>query len=159
MTDEERKQRIESYGNAYNFLIEALQQFPPEMRKFKPKEGWSIHEIIIHIADSEVNGYVRCRRLIAEPGSRVMGYDENSWAKLLRYEDQSTEEALELFKQLRRASYHLLKSQSGSVASHTIDHSEYGLMTFDDWLNMYERHIPDHVAQMQRCYEEWKSLL
>ena len=34
-------------------------------------DRWSIHEIILHLADSEATCYVRCRHFIAEPGSSV----------------------------------------------------------------------------------------
>jgi hypothetical protein len=27
----------------------------------------------------------------------------------------------------------------------------------DDWLDVYERHIPDHVSQMKRNFEVWKN--
>jgi hypothetical protein len=157
MTPEERNRKVESYGKAHGLLVEALKQFPKDMWTFRPKDGWSIHEIVVHITDSEANSFVRCRRLIAEPGSAVLGYDENVWAKALNYEEQSTDEAIELFKWLRRASYNLIKDRADSVAGNVIHHSENGPMTFDDWLDTYERHIPDHVAQMQRAYEEWKA--
>lgn len=157
MTQEERRQKIESYGRAYETLADALKRFPREMWKFQPREGWSIHAIIVHIADSEANSFVRCRRLIAEPGSAVLGYDENRWARVLAYENQSADDALELFKWLRRASHILIKDQPDSVASHTVHHSESGPMTFDDWLDIYERHIPEHVAQMERVCAAWKA--
>jgi len=102
MTGEERQRRIELYGNAHSLLVEALKKFPKEMWTFRPSGGWSIHEIIVHITDSEANSFVRCRRLIAEPGSAVLGYDENVWAQALEYEEQSTDDAIELFKWLRR---------------------------------------------------------
>lgn len=157
MTPSERKQKIESYGKAYDKLTEALKHFPKDMWHFKPKDGWSIHEILVHITDSEANSFVRCRRLIAEPGSAVMGYDEGHWAIALNYTGQSADDAMELFKWLRRASYNMIRTQPDSVAAHTVNHSESGIMTFDGWLNMYERHIPEHVAQMQGVYEEWKA--
>jgi len=157
MTPEERRQKIESYGRAHDTLVEALKRFPREMWTFRPPEGWSIHAIVVHITDSEANSFVRCRRLIAEPGSPVLGYDENQWARALRYEDQSTDDAIELFKWLRRASYNLIKGQPDSLAGHTIQHSQNGQMTFDDWLAEYERHIPDHVAQMERVFQAWKT--
>ncbi len=157
MTPSERKQKIESYGKAYDTLTEALKHFPKEMWAFKPKDGWSIHEILVHITDSEANSFVRCRRLIAEPGSEVLGYDESGWCAALNYKEQSADDAMELFKWLRRASYNLIKSQPDSVAAHTVNHSENGVMTFDDWLNVYERHIPEHVEQMQKVYGEWKA--
>jgi hypothetical protein len=108
MTQEERNTLIESYGNAYALLIEALKEFPKEMWQWKPSpDKWSIHEVLIHIADSEANSFVRCRRFIAEPGSGVYGYDENKWAKHLDYHSQSIEESLELFRLLRNRAFPL----------------------------------------------------
>jgi hypothetical protein len=26
----------------------------------------------------------------------------------------------------------------------------------DGWLDIYERHIPEHIEQMQAVYEDWK---
>ncbi|WP_345319967.1 hypothetical protein [Candidatus Villigracilis proximus] len=37
-----------------------------------------VHEIIIHIADSETNAAARARKLIVEPGGMLMGYDQPS---------------------------------------------------------------------------------
>src|SRR5438105_14587998 len=108
MTNEERKQKIQLYGDAYNILTKALQEFPREMWHFKPSpDDWSIYETVVHVTDSEANSYIRCRRLIAEPGSTIMAYNEMAWADALHYTDQSTEDALELFKMLRLTSYKL----------------------------------------------------
>lgn len=156
-TAQERQQKIESYANAYQLLTNALQAFPKEMWQFKPNEkSWSIHEIIIHITDSEANSYIRCRRLIAQSGSQVLGYDQDAWANKMEYHQQSTDEYLELFRLLRKLSYGIIKNQPQSVyETATIHHSENGWMTFDAWLNSYENHIPQHIAQMQRVYSAW----
>ncbi|MCX6150988.1 MAG: DinB family protein [Ignavibacteriales bacterium] len=154
MTPEERKEKIESYGKAYDNLEEALKQFPKEMWKYKPSPAeWSIHEIIIHLADSEANSYTRCRRFIAEPGSGVLGYDQDLWANSLNYHNQSTDDALALFKYLRLMSYNLIKDLPQKVWANVVEHSENGLMTMDDWLKIYENHIPVHIAQMKRTYQ------
>jgi hypothetical protein len=156
MTSEERNHKIESYGAAYQRLIAALERFPREMWQFRPSpDRWTIHEIIIHIADSEANSYIRCRRFIAEPGSTVLGYDETKWARDLRYHEQSTDDALELFKWLRHTSYTLIKDLPESAWSNTVNHAENGIMTMSDWLDIYERHIPEHVEQMQSVHEYW----
>ena len=156
MTSEERNKKIDSYGMAYQRLIAALERFPADMWQFRPSpDRWTIHEIIIHIADSEANSYIRCRRFLAEPGSAVLGYDEGKWARALRYHDQSTADALELFKWLRFTSYALVKDLSESAWSNTVYHTENGEMTMDDWLDTYERHIPDHISQMQIIYDDW----
>ena len=152
----ERNQKIESYGAAYQQLTAALDRFPREMWQFRPApDCWTIHEIIVHITDSEVNSYVRCRRCIAEPGSAVLGYDEGKWTHELNYHAQSASDALELFKWLRCLSYNLIRYLPEATWANTIDHSENGLMTLDDWLGVYERHIPVHIDQMQANYDNW----
>ena len=65
--------------------------------------------------------------------------------------------ALELFRWLRGASSPLIVDLPESVRSNTIHHSESGVMTMDDWLDTYERHIPEHIAQMQRVYDDWEA--
>lgn len=158
MNPDERHQKIESYGKAYELLISAVNEFPSTMWQYRPAaERWTIHEIIVHIADSEANSYLRCRRLIAEPGSTILGYDEEKWARVLDYHTQSTRDALELFKILRLKSFTLIKNQPEAVWSNTAFHSESGLMTLDDWLDIYERHIPEHIQQMQANYRDWKA--
>ncbi|MBI5566481.1 MAG: DinB family protein [Chloroflexi bacterium] len=157
-TLEERQRKIESYGQACQVLSTALAQFPREMWQYRPApDRWTIHEIVVHIADSEANTYIRGRRFIAEPGTQIAAYDEMRWATALRYHKQSTEAALELFKWLRGNTYELIKSLPAEVWRNTLDHSEAGLMTMDDWLDTYERHIPDHIAQMQAVYEAWQA--
>src|SRR5689334_25206645 len=105
-----RAHKILSYGNAYALLVDTLRHFPREMWHFKPApDQWSIHEIVIHLTDSEANSYIRCRRCIAEPGQAVMAYDEAQWAAALRYRDQHVEAALDLFKALRVQTSQLIR--------------------------------------------------
>ena len=156
MSSSERKQTIETYGAAHQELVSALERLPREMWQFRPApDQWTIHEIIVHIADSEANSYVRCRRFLAEPGSSILGYDESTWARELKYHGQSTDDALELFKWLRHNSYTLIRDLPESVWSNTAIHSESGPMTLDDWLGVYASHIPDHIGQMQGIHEAW----
>jgi len=159
VTREERARKIESYGRAYDLLVATLQDFPAEMWQFVPTpDRWSIHQLVVHIADSEANSYIRCRRAIAEPGSAVMAYDENQWGKALNYHQQSTDDALELFKWLRLLSYKLIKTLPEPAWSQTIQHPENGTMTLDDWLEVYAAHVPEHIEQMRQNYADWRKL-
>lgn len=158
MSPVERRRKIESYGNAAVVLREGLKAFPRAMWAFKPApEQWSIHETIVHIADSEANSYIRCRRLIAEPGTPVMAYAEGRWASALRYHEQNTDDALALFQQLRHNSYVLIQSLPEAAWANTVYHPENGQMTLDDWLDVYERHIPEHLAQMGAVHALWQE--
>jgi uncharacterized damage-inducible protein DinB len=156
MDKTQRAQKIASYGKVYQTLIEAIREFPVEMWQYRPTpDAWTIHETIVHITDSEANSFIRARRAIAEPGTTVLGYNEPIWAKALNYHQQSTDDALELFKWLRGNTYKLIKDQPDHAWSHTIEHSENGTMTLEDWLITYEDHIPAHIAQMREVHEMW----
>lgn len=159
MTEQtERQEKMALYGRAYELLTAALTRFPREMWQYRsPVDDWTIHEIVVHITDSEANSYVRCRRFMAEPGKTLMAYDENQWAKSLNYHALDVETAVFLFKWLRQSSYELIQTASDDVWQNEAYHPESGQMTFDDWLDTYSRHVPDHIAQMERIYAAWQA--
>lgn len=158
MTSEERAQKIEEYGNGHALLVEALDEFPEEMRQWRDEQGrWSVHEHYVHVTDSEVNSYVRCRRLIAEQGGTIMAYDQDKWASQLNYHEQSIDDALALFKALRQQSYRLIKTLPEPVWAHTAIHSEDGEVSLDDWLDTYTRHVAEHIGYMRESLEAWKA--
>ena len=153
-----RQQKIELYGEAATLLTAALQRFPKEMWQYRPTpEAWTVHEIAVHITDSEANSYVRCRRFIAEPSLPLMAYDENQWARVLNYHDLDVETAVSLFKWLRQSSYQLIQNVPESVWQHQAHHPEDGLLRFEDWLDTYARHVPEHIQQMEHIYKQWQQ--
>lgn len=156
MTHEERQRTIESYGAAYDQLVHAIAGLPRDMWTFRPAPGvWTIHEILIHIAESEANSFIRARRFIAEPGSMVMAYDQDLWAARLDYHHRDIGEALALFKALRQSTYSLIRTLPEDAWSNIVHHPENGVMTLDDWLRIYEDHIPGHISQMRRVHDAW----
>lgn len=156
MENGDRGQKLDLYTRAYDLLVEALAQFPREMWHFRAApDEWTIQEIVIHITDSEANSYIRARRLVAEPGLAVMAYDENRWAQELNYSGQNPVSALELFRWLRQSTYELVKDLPAASWEHTVHHPEHGVISLDDWLDTYARHVPDHIEQMERVHAAW----
>jgi hypothetical protein len=159
MNAQERKEKIEAYGGGYALLEQALAQIPKEAWTFKPSaDDWSVHEILVHMGDSESMAALRIRKLIVEPGSTLMAYEEAQWASALDYMSHSAEDALQVIKYARQTTYRLLKTLADPVFERAVTHPEmHEPYTFDTWLGIYARHIPDHVDQMQRAYQAWKQ--
>ena len=159
MNHEERKEKIEAYGHGYDLLIRALAEVPKEAWQFRPSaKDWSVHEIIVHMADSESMSALRVRKLIVEPGSLLMGYEEAKWADALNYKTQSAEDALQIIKLARQTTYHLLKTLPDDVFTHSVTHPEYSEpYTFERWLTIYADHIPNHINQIMDSYKAWKE--
>lgn len=155
---EERNNLIEAYREGHQAVIEALEQYPPSMWKDKQAPGsWTIHEIIIHLTDSEVNGFVRLRMILAQAGSTIMAYDQDAWAEQLCYHDQSTDLALALLDRLRRNNLDILTKLPETAWQLSVKHPESGVFTLEDWLAAYSKHVPNHLNQMARVFEAWQA--
>jgi hypothetical protein len=159
MNSEERNRKIEEYGAGYDMLAAAVAEIPREAWTLKPAaDEWSVHEILVHMGDSESMAALRLRKLVVEPGTTLMAYEESKWAGALNYNDQSAEDALQIIKLARQTTYRLLKSLPATVFEHSVTHPEMSEpYTFDTWLGIYARHIPDHVDQMRRAYDAFKK--
>ena len=159
MKREEINAKIELYGEGFDMLVDVLKDIPRDMWQFQPEPGeWSIHEVIIHLADSETNAALRARMLIVEPGGTVMGYDQNAWANTLNYQEHDLEDALEVVRLARKTTHQLLKRQPDDVFEHIVMHPEYKEpYTFENWLNIYSAHIPGHIEQIMNNYKIWKN--
>ena len=150
---------IEEYGRGFDLLTIVLAKIPREAWSFRPEpKEWSVHEIIIHMADSESMSALRARKLIVEPNSTLMGYEEAKWAGALNYKEQNVDDALKIIRLARKSTYELLKQQPDEVFTHSVTHPEYPEpYTFEGWLNIYARHIPDHIEQIKKTYQAWKE--
>ncbi len=159
MTSEERLQKIERYGQGFDALQATLAEIPREAWQFKPEPTeWSVHEIIIHIADSETSAALRARKLAVEPGGTIMGYDQDAWANELDYHNQNIEDALQLVKYARLTTYKWLKTLPDEVFEHAVKHPEYDQpYTFEMWLEIYSGHIPGHIEQIQNNIKIWRE--
>ena len=159
MNKKERDEKIELYGRGYKLLKAALAEVPQEAMLFKPApKGWSVYEVVIHIADSESNAALRARKLIVEPGGAIMAYDQALWADVLNYHEHNLDDALEVTRLARKTTYELLKRQPEEVFTHSIVHPEYEEpYTFDKWIDVYSAHIPGHVEQIQNNMKLWED--
>src|SRR3990172_9690045 len=159
MDKTERLALIESYRTAFDELVTALNAIPKEAWLFKPApKEWSVHQVIVHLADSETNSYLRARRLVAEPGQPVMSYDQDVWADKLDYHSTNIDDALETRRLVRKLTYDLLKRLPDSVWTNTVVHPEYSEpYTFEKWLRTYADHPRVHAGQITENYRLWKE--
>ena len=118
----------EKYQIATQEFLNLVAQISPNQLDKADKEGWTPRQVIHHLADSEAQSYSRLRRLIAEPGSLIQGYDENKWAESskLGYKSEDVQSSLEVFKAVRQASYELIKRLSEKDLEIEGIHSESG---------------------------------
>ena len=142
---------IESYQEATEeFISLASLLTQTELDKVKD-ESWTARQVIHHVADSEAQSYARLRRLIAEPGTEIQGYNEAAWGEneTLGYEVLPIEISLNVFRAVRASSLEILKRLTVDQLENAGTHSESGEYTIKTWLETYIKHPLDHVEQIR----------
>jgi hypothetical protein len=158
MTPQVRAELLLSYAHGPQRLKDALASYPPEALEFRPSPAsWSLRDIVFHLAESEVHGYVRARTIMAEPGHAVQAYDQDLWAASLDASAQPLEEAVALFRLLREILARQLRALPESTWEASLQHPERGTMTLEQWLTGYEGHLNTHLAQMERTATAWRA--
>jgi len=158
MTPAERTALIQRYQDGPDILEAALAKVPKEALKFRPAPGkWTVHEVIVHCADSETNAHIRIRYVIGEADALIVGYDQDRWAQVFGYHDLPMEPALATVRAVRANTVPLLRrlteEQWGRTGRHT-EHPSYGA---EKWLQIYAEHLEVHARQIERNLKAWEG--
>ena len=151
MSPEERQQLMEQYASGPAEVTTALEGFPAGSLAAHPIPGkWSAAEIVHHLSDSETISAARVRRLVAETNPVIQGYDQDQYAKALRYNERDLKLALENFRAVRAVTSEWLLTLSAPDWLRQGWHTDTGLYTTETWLRIYAAHARNHAAQIVR---------
>jgi hypothetical protein len=156
-------QMIEAYGSGPARLYEKLKDITDEVLNFRPDlpDAWTIREHLIHLVDSEINGFVRLKAIIAQPGSSCFVMDENNWTKNLRRKNEDMQKYLALFKLLREMAHDLLvdEDEDNWNRDYVIREREGSAVqiTIEKWVEIYTNHVNAHLDFIDRNIREFNK--
>jgi hypothetical protein len=142
--------------------FESMRKAPKRLRKLlkgvgkkrlerRPESGgWSIKEVVAHLADGEVMIGSRFRMVAAMNRPPIPGYDQDAFVERLCLERIDTETLLEDFAHARAANVRLLERLPDEAFSRVGLHSERGEESLARMLVMYAGHDLIHLAQVER---------
>ena len=157
-TAEERSARIERYAQGAARLREALARVPEEALQWKPApDKWSVHEIVCHCADSEVNASQRIRYVLAEKDPVIVGYDQDEWTRAFDYHALPLQPALQALEGTRAHTAELIRRLPEQSWAREGRHTESGRYTAEDWLRTYSEHLEKHAGQIDRTLAAWRA--
>lgn len=158
LSQAEREQLIEQYARGPARVKEALAKVPEEALQWRPAEGkWSVHEVVVHCADSETNASLRIRYLLAEKEPLIVGYDQEAWARVFDYHAQPIEDALVATAAARGRTVPVLRQMSEADWAKAGRHTESGAYSAEDWLRTYAKHLEGHASQIERNLAAWTA--
>jgi hypothetical protein len=120
------------------------------LRRPEKPGKWSIMEVIMHLADTEMVTAFRLRMILAHDTPPIPAYDQDLWAKQLRYNDVQLEDALEQLRAIREANLRLLRSLSPEQWRRYGIHEERGEESIERLTKMIAGHDLVHLNQIER---------
>ena len=132
-------------------LAKLLKGVSPAKARKRPAPGkWSIAEIVAHIADTELVGGYRIRAILGQPGTQIIGFDQDTWVTALHYDKRDLRKSFEQYRGLREANLALLKSLTPEQWKHHGMHSERGEESVEMIVRMFAGHDINHIQQIER---------
>ena len=151
MDRRERDPLIARYAAGFDEVEGALTDFPAGGLTARPLPGkWSAAEIVHHLADSESTSAWRIRKLLAEDHPIIQGYDQERYAKKLRYNERDIAPSLEAFRAARATTVQLFPGLTDADWAREGWHTDAGRYSAETWLGIYAVHAHNHAAQIRR---------
>jgi hypothetical protein len=109
--------------------------------------GWSLRQVVHHLADSHVHAYCRHKLTLSEDVPTIQSYDENAWA---RFADAHAPigGSLLLIQQVHARLVECLRAQPEEAFARRCRHTTDGEKSLDDLVATYAWHGRHHVAHI-----------
>lgn len=150
LTESQRRDFIDLIAGLPSELNRALRGLTADQldAAYRPC-GWTVRQLVHHLADSHLNAYVRCKLALTEDHEPVVQtYSQDRWAELTDGRTAPTVTSLALLGALHERWVLLLRSLSPSEFARTLCHPDLGVLTIDSLLCYYAWHGRHHVAHI-----------
>jgi uncharacterized damage-inducible protein DinB len=137
---------IDAYEAAPARVRAAVAGLTREDLTARPGPGdWSIHEVVIHILDSDAISIDRMKRMLTEDEPPLLYADETAYVARLLPHEQNLEDALTLLELGRRHWARVLRRLPDEAFARTGRHNRRGLVTVGGLVGDYIKHVDDHL--------------
>lgn len=115
----------------------------------RPAPGkWSIREIMLHLAETEMVMCSRARWIAFEETPTLVPFDQEKWAQGWAREKEPFEETLERFRLIRRSLVRLFRGATKQDFKRSGYHPERGIVTLQTQLETVAGHDLNHLRQI-----------
>lgn len=116
--------------------------------------GWTVRQVIHHVADSHHNSYTRFKWALTEDNPVIKAYDEAAWAELQDYETSPIAWSLEHLEAVHHRLVYLLRGLSPEQWNRTMRHPDTNAqMNLKELALMYSWHSMHHFAHIKNALD------
>lgn len=118
------------------------------------EEGWTVKQLIHHIADSHINAYCITHLALTEDNPVIKTYDEKAWAELPDGSAAPVEISIQLIRYVHLRWVILLSSLDEKQLKKTYFHPvSKNTVSLSEMISMYAWHSEHHYQHMRKLAE------
>lgn len=153
-TPENKAQFIQAIKDLPQILSNAIEGLDDTSLDTPYREGgWTVRQVVHHVADSHLNSYVRFRLALTEQEPAIKVYDENTWAALPDAKHAPVSSSLALLDGLHQRWTLLLESFTADDWKRAFVHPKLGPVPLEVATALYAWHGEHHVAHITSLRE------
>jgi DinB family protein len=114
--------------------------------------GWTVRQVVHHVADSHVNAFIRLKLALTEHEPTIKPYDQDAWAPLPDAR-LPIETSLRIVDGIHARLTEILRSLEPNQFARRFHHPEIGTVTIDSFVQSYAWHSRHHVAHITALRE------
>lgn len=119
--------------------------------------GWTLAQVVNHVADSHINAYVRCKLTVTEENPTVKPYDEKAWAETFDGKNTDLTASLAIIKSVHFRWALFLNTLADKDFDRTYYHPENkNNPALKNIVGMYAWHGKHHLAHINSLKERMK---
>ncbi|MDN3203963.1 YfiT family bacillithiol transferase [Algoriphagus sediminis] len=150
ISDQHLQQAIEYLNEYPDLLNRTHQSFDSQYfnKKYRPG-GWTVAQVIHHLADSHMNALIRFKMALTENNPIIKPYDEAQWAKLADY-SLGTSISVKMIEGIHKKWGEILKNMSFPDFEKCYFHPDLKQMvSLKEVCLLYEWHGKHHLAHLR----------
>ena len=121
--------------------------------KYRP-DGWTIKQVVHHLADSHMNALIRIKLTLTEDAPVIRPYEEALWAELTDGLNNDIRSSLKIIEGIHERWSYLLENLSESDWNKMYFHPEHQrLFSVKESLGIYNWHCNHHLAHIRQALE------
>lgn len=154
-SDTQCQQWLNDIRNLPDALENALNNLDEQQLHTPYREGgWSVHQLVHHVADSHMNAYIRFKLGYTEDNPTIRPYDEKLWATLPDVQHLPVNISITLLFALHKRWYEFLKDFRENDWNKTVYHpGQSKQLTLWQLMGLYAWHSRHHTAHITALRE------
>jgi uncharacterized damage-inducible protein DinB len=156
-TPEKRAELISQLAQIPSNLRLAVQSLSPAQLDTPYRDGgWTVRQVVHHLADANLNWYIRSKLALTEDAPAITTFEEGLWSELPDARLGPVEPSLSLLEGLNERWVSMFQTLSAAAWERAMSHPQRGKVTLAATLPLqvwHGRHHTAHITELKKRLE------